>query len=119
MPLLRTCFYRKDSIIIAAPAKPSKTIPKRQRISNTIGKRLTVICQVPRIFDKQAANMNPITINTKYLRAFTINLNKRLNLLVVIGLHSGLHDFKGKIESNLANQKAGKRYDTSPAYVNF
>ncbi len=76
--------YRKDSISTAAPAQASKMIPNRQIISNTIGKRIMVICEVPIIPDKQAANTNPHTINTKYLKAFTINLNKGLNLLVVM-----------------------------------
>jgi hypothetical protein len=43
-----------------------------------------VRCDVPIIADKQAANMKPTTINTKYLKAFKTNLNRGLNLLVVI-----------------------------------
>lgn len=80
--------YRKDSISTAAPAKQSKTIPERQIHSNTRGKRLIVIWEVPIIPDKQAANVKPITMNTKYLRAFKVNLNRGLNLLVVITFYS-------------------------------
>ncbi|NJM21380.1 MAG: hypothetical protein HC907_23050 [Richelia sp. SM1_7_0] len=59
-------------------------IPQRQIIANTIGKRAIVICEVPRIEDKPAANMKPNTMNTKYLRAFKMSLNRGLNLLVVM-----------------------------------
>jgi hypothetical protein len=76
--------YRNDSISTEAPAKQSKMIPERQIYSNTTGKRLMVICEVPRIADKQAAKVKPNTINTKYFRAFKINLNRGLNLLVVM-----------------------------------
>jgi len=80
--------YRKDSMITAVPPKQIKMIPDLQIHANTKGKRLMVICEVPRIADKPAANMKPIMMNIKYLRAFKTNLNRGLNLLVVIALYS-------------------------------
>ena len=80
--------HRKDSMSTAAPAKQIKTIPDFQINVNTKGKRLMVICEVPIIPDKPAANVKPIMMKAKYWRAFKANLNKGLNLLVVIALYS-------------------------------